>query len=112
MAPKCSILSSLFVVMIMSQNLQIIEGRNLSFHRQKYPTEKRVSRGQYGISETNQMKNALPTALMEATPGPAAMLPGPPPAPPAPVGGAPGHAENFRPTTPGRSPGIGNFIQN
>ncbi|KAL3525709.1 hypothetical protein ACH5RR_014081 [Cinchona calisaya] len=81
MAPKCSILASLFVVLIVSQNLHVVQGRKLFFRRQKSPIEKSIiiSKGQSGISKTNQMKNVVPTALMEAAP------PGPPPAPPASV---------------------------
>ncbi|KAL3525705.1 hypothetical protein ACH5RR_014077 [Cinchona calisaya] len=81
MAPKCSILASLFVVLIVSQSLQIIEGRKLLFRRPKSPMEKSIilSNGQYGLSKTNQMNNVVPTELMETAP------PGPPPAPPASV---------------------------
>lgn len=82
---------------------------------------KSIYTGQYGnshrdgTSETNPMETTVVPSAIEATPpGPAALLPRPPPPPPppAPVRGAPGHADNFRPTAPGRSPGIGNFVQN
>ncbi|KAL3525706.1 hypothetical protein ACH5RR_014078 [Cinchona calisaya] len=77
MAPKCSILATLFVVLIVSQNLQIIEDEEYSPNSIN------------GSSATRSSFNAA-----RAIPGATGF-----------GSGAPGHADKFRPTAPGHSPG-------
>lgn len=94
--PFLTILTSFFLVIIImsSQYLQSIEGRTFT-------------------SKINKQYVPVSIDAVEETP----MPPSPPPPPPTVATNLPhappppsGHVDNFRPTTPGRSPGIGHSI--
>ena len=123
MARARLILAILLVAVMASHNLQPAEGRRLSFRTPNNLMDNRIknvhvdhgnSNGDNRSTETNPMQFVVPAAVEATPPDPSVMLPCPPPPPPpqATVRGAPGHADNFRPTAPGHSPGIGNSVQN
>ncbi|KAJ9170721.1 hypothetical protein P3X46_018810 [Hevea brasiliensis] len=110
-----------FFVLIFSQELQSIEGkRHLKLERKhklsKLPTSNKFEREQkifvdkHNVHGDNDSDVEVPTTFWS------------PPAPPVPAGEVvgmpglspppPGHVDDFRPTAPGHSPGVGHSIQN
>ncbi|CAI9110148.1 OLC1v1010124C1 [Oldenlandia corymbosa var. corymbosa] len=112
MARVTMILATLLIVItVISQNIQFIEGRNLSLKSKTNAMMTTSSRGM-GKTDINPMEDGVFAGTEPmSTPSAAAAVAtlAPPPQPPA---GSSGHADNFRPTAPGHSPGIGNAIQN
>ncbi|KAI3452040.1 hypothetical protein Pfo_008705 [Paulownia fortunei] len=110
MAQTKLIIAFFFLAIILAQKIQSTEGRNLKFkNRNAFQTRAKISR-QDSVKFTKHRKN-LPTDCSSMTvcgnkaaftpPSPAATESQPPP---------PGHADDFRPTTPGHSPGIGHSL--
>lgn len=117
MARRSLILPSLFVAMciliiIMSQNLQSIDARNLKLekkhdHHVQTTTQIIISSSKIGFITAEDEVAIISAAT---PPAPAAVNVQQPP--PTTHTSPPGRVDNFRPTAPGRSPGIGNSIQN
>ncbi|KAL4644859.1 hypothetical protein ACB092_02G194200 [Castanea dentata] len=104
MAQSKSIAAFLFLVIIFSQQIQSIEGRHL--REGKKSNKSQTLQTQTKIYETETIKHdeeitsesppAAPTTVNVSQP------------PPSPNRGV----DDFRPTTPGHSPGVGHSIQN
>ncbi|KAL7141367.1 hypothetical protein ABFS83_08G048200 [Erythranthe nasuta] len=99
---KMSIAFFFLVIIIISQKIQSTEGRNFEVKGRihEFQTHTKIS--------SNKKCSSMALCGNEA----AASTPPPPPpvatdTRPAP---APGHADDFRPTTPGHSPGIGHSL--
>ena len=98
----------LFIILTFFQELRSIEGRHLKLgHINDIPklhTHTKISNKET-MSKTAYANEAVPTAPKApiATVGESETVPPPP---------SPGHVSDFRPTTPGHSPGVGHSIQN
>ncbi|KAI5581740.1 hypothetical protein BDE02_07G038000 [Populus trichocarpa] len=97
-----------FLVLIFSHELQFIEGRYLNLKTPNKFLQKEIRRLVESNSKLHVNDNLdKPVNATKVSP----------PAPPAPVVGEPhpslpGHVDDFRPTAPGHSPGVGHSLQN
>lgn len=119
MAQTKLIVAFFFLAIILAQKIQSTPGRNLKFkNKNDFQTRTKISR-QESVKLTNHSKH-LPTDCSSMTACgniEAAFTPqmATPPAPPSPVATESqpppsGHADDFRPTAPGHSPGIGHSL--
>ncbi|KAJ4714909.1 Precursor of CEP3 [Melia azedarach] len=107
----------LLLVLIFSQEIQSIEGRNLKLERAnelpKLQTYKKIAEKE--PENISEQKNNLHGDKYPTVSASNADL-SPPTAPSVGVGESvpppPKNAENFRPTAPGHSPGVGHSLQN
>ncbi|OAY35414.1 hypothetical protein MANES_12G100000v8 [Manihot esculenta] len=109
-----------FFVLIFSQELHSVDGRHLK-HEKKHKSSKLHTSNKFEKEQTkfvdklnvhghNDSSVEVPPASRSspAIPIPSgAVVDEPPPSPTT-----PGHVDDFRPTAPGHSPGVGHSIQN
>lgn len=116
MAQTQSILATLFLVLTLFLEIQSIEGRHLKFEMKydipnlhsRLVSEKETKQiAGKSIDKTAYADEAVPSVPM--TPMPPSQALGKTQSPPPPP---PDHVVDFRPTTPGHSPGVGHSIQN
>jgi hypothetical protein len=94
-----------FLVLFFSQELKFIEGRHLKTRASNKFLQKELveNNSKSHVNEkSDKTVNATPMS---------------PPSPPSPVvsephPSPPGHVDDFRPTAPGHSPGVGHSLQN
>ncbi|CAK9166462.1 unnamed protein product [Ilex paraguariensis] len=130
MAQTKLILSSLSLMLILTHKILFSEGRQLQIdYKNEFPnfqTHTKISEKETitKIAHEHSIKlhgdrtnkaayaaDAVPAApmtpLMAPMPASPAVAGSPPPSPPP-----PGHVDDFRPTAPGHSPGVGHSLQN
>ncbi|KAJ6736656.1 PRECURSOR OF CEP5 [Salix viminalis] len=97
-----------FLVLFFSEELQFIEGRHLktrisSKFLQKEMRKLAENNSKFHVNENSDKSVDTAQTSPSAPPTPAVSEPHPSP---------PGHVDDFRPTAPGHSPGVGHSLQN
>lgn len=105
MAQTKLLIAFIFLAIILADKIQSTEGRNL---KSKAKNEfHKISTRDSAVKFTRKSSDDCSTTAPPC--GNEAVLMSPPVAPPPPPP-SPGHADDFRPTTPGHSPGIGHSL--
>ncbi|KAJ9177232.1 hypothetical protein P3X46_012470 [Hevea brasiliensis] len=120
MAQTNLLFACIFFMLIFSQEIHSVDGRHLKLERKhkfsKLRTSSKFEKQQtrfvdkHNVHGDNDSDVEVPTTIWSppATPVPAGAVIGEPGSSPPP----PGHVDDFRPTAPGHSPGVGHSIQN